>query len=139
MPYTWVNPERFMQCDGVVVYHSYKDNFSNGIQTFWYTTDIHEDSEYAFDVRDLPGYDATKDIGDRKHHRDVISAAVSQGLIKTPDEKNGKGNNQPTEGGSHWDEDPDYPVEEWKCEVDNDDTRQSYKEWVQSKKEGANT
>ena len=31
---------------------------------------------------------------------------------------------------SHWDNHPDYPVEDWKYEVENDDTRQSYREWV---------
>lgn len=35
---------------------------------------------------------------------------------------------------SHWDEDPDYPVADWKYEVANDDTRQSYREWVESRK-----
>lgn len=34
------------------------------------------------------------------------------------------------EAESHWDEHPDHPVEDWKSEVANDDTRQSYKEWV---------
>jgi hypothetical protein len=33
---------------------------------------------------------------------------------------------------SHWDEHPDYPVEQWKYEVDEDNTRQSYIEWVNS-------
>ena len=39
---------------------------------------------------------------------------------------------------SHWDIHPDYPVEDWKYEIANDDTRQSYKEWVESKIEAAN-
>ena len=34
------------------------------------------------------------------------------------------------EPASHWDNHPDFPVEDWKAEVSNDDTRQSYIEWV---------
>lgn len=36
---------------------------------------------------------------------------------------------------SHWDEDPDFPAADWKYEVANDDTRQSYREWVASQRE----
>lgn len=36
---------------------------------------------------------------------------------------------------SHWDEDETYPVADWKTEVENDDTRQSYAEWVGSQRE----
>jgi hypothetical protein len=36
---------------------------------------------------------------------------------------------------SHWAENATYPVEDWKYEVANDDTRQSYAEWVTSKRE----
>lgn len=35
---------------------------------------------------------------------------------------------------SHWDEDPKHPVEEWKYEVSNDDTRLGYKDWVAHRK-----
>ena len=38
---------------------------------------------------------------------------------------------------SHWDEHPDYPVEDWKYEVANDDTRRGYREWVESQIEQA--
>lgn len=33
---------------------------------------------------------------------------------------------------SHWDEHPDYPCIEWQQEVGDDNTRQSYIEWVNS-------
>jgi hypothetical protein len=36
---------------------------------------------------------------------------------------------------SHWDEDPNWPVSDWKYEVENDDTRQGYHAWVESQKE----
>ncbi len=31
---------------------------------------------------------------------------------------------------SHWDENPDWPVEDWQIEVANDDTRLGYLDWV---------
>lgn len=36
---------------------------------------------------------------------------------------------------SHWDEDDDFPVCDWQVEVSNDDTRQSYADWVVSQRE----
>jgi len=38
---------------------------------------------------------------------------------------------------SHWDNDPDFPVEDWQSEVSNDDTRLGYREWVAHQKEEA--
>ena len=38
-------------------------------------------------------------------------------------------------GGSVWDEDPDYPVDDWQHEVANDDTRLGYWPWVEDQKE----
>ena len=34
-----------------------------------------------------------------------------------------------------WAEDPDYPVEQWKYEVENDDTRRGYWDWVEAQRE----
>lgn len=36
---------------------------------------------------------------------------------------------------SHWEENPDYPVADWRLEVQNDDTRLGYLEWVEHRKE----
>lgn len=36
-------------------------------------------------------------------------------------------------GESVWDEHPDFPVSDWKYEVENDDIRIGYREWVDSK------
>lgn len=38
---------------------------------------------------------------------------------------------------SAWSVEPDYPVEDWQYEVQNDDTRLGYGEWVEAKKEAA--
>lgn len=36
---------------------------------------------------------------------------------------------------SHWEDDPDHPVEDWRYEVGNNDTRLGYREWIQHRKE----
>jgi len=35
----------------------------------------------------------------------------------------------------YWGEDPDYPLEDWRYEVANNDTRLGYWEWVAAEKE----
>jgi hypothetical protein len=39
------------------------------------------------------------------------------------------------ESSSHWEVHPDHPVEDWKDEVANDDTRLGYQEWVENRLE----
>lgn len=36
----------------------------------------------------------------------------------------------------YWDDHPDYPGADWRHEVENGDTRQSYQEWVVTQREG---
>ena len=36
---------------------------------------------------------------------------------------------------SHWDDDPDYPIEDWQYEVVTRETRQGYAEWCASQRE----
>ena len=38
---------------------------------------------------------------------------------------------------SIWDNDPDFPVTDWRYEVANDDTRLGYAEWVAAQKASA--
>lgn len=38
---------------------------------------------------------------------------------------------------SHWDNDPEHPVEDWRYEVANDDTRLGYQEWIAHRKADA--
>lgn len=40
--------------------------------------------------------------------------------------------NLPLWAGHYWAEHPDYPVADWQAEIANDDTRQSYFQWVAS-------
>jgi len=39
---------------------------------------------------------------------------------------------------SIWEDDPEYPVEDWQCEVAEDSTRLGYWAWVDSAREQAN-
>lgn len=34
-----------------------------------------------------------------------------------------------------WADDPDYPADDWKAEVSNDDTRLGYWQWVEAQRE----
>jgi hypothetical protein len=43
--------------------------------------------------------------------------------------------NLPYEPGHYWDNDPDWPVEDWQLEVANGDTRRSYWEWVETQRQ----
>jgi hypothetical protein len=38
---------------------------------------------------------------------------------------------------SHWDEDSEFPVADWRYEIANDDTRLGYREWVEHQRECA--
>lgn len=53
MPHQWVEPELFIEHRGVSVYRTYKDQDIEMPKIYWYTTDITEEREYEFDVRDL--------------------------------------------------------------------------------------
>ena len=55
MPYItqWVDPEVFLEHEGVKIFHTYKDDdWANGPMTYWYSTSDN-DGENQFDVRDL--------------------------------------------------------------------------------------
>lgn len=40
-----------------------------------------------------------------------------------------------TNTSSHWEEDPDWPVDDWRNLVANDDTRLGYRDWVSAQRE----
>lgn len=42
-----------------------------------------------------------------------------------------------SESHSHWDEHPEFLVEDWLYEVNNGDTRQGYGDWVDARIEAA--
>lgn len=42
---------------------------------------------------------------------------------------------EPPEEKSSWDEDSEYPMEDWKYEVDNGETLLGYQDWVKDRRE----
>jgi hypothetical protein len=84
MPYQWVEPELFLEFEGVAVYHCYDDN--GRVSYYWYTTDPSDDNcDFAkpdsaqFDVRDLPNLGL--DVKDFENHAAIIRHAIQVGLI----------------------------------------------------------
>ena len=56
MPYktVWVEPEVFLEHNGVTVYHTYRDDdIEQGANWFWFRLDQEEDDEGKFDIRDV--------------------------------------------------------------------------------------
>lgn len=68
-------------------------------------------------ILDYRGVDITR-ISDIISHPDVAFAAEIEKLMK--------------QYGGRWGEHPDYPVDDWREEVANNDTRLGYWEWVES-------
>jgi hypothetical protein len=97
----WVAPEVFLEHEGVVVYHSYKDNDMGSRMTYWYTTNPEHCEEiggevdpYEFDVRDLTvdARDAPRQVVDAlapplpelEQIADTIRRAIHAGIIRVP-------------------------------------------------------
>lgn len=68
MPYVWVEPETFLEHNGVTIYHVYRNDNINDVRCYWYTVDITENT--AFDIRDLPEYDGALS------HEEVFKRAI---------------------------------------------------------------
>jgi hypothetical protein len=84
MPYEWVDPELFLEHEGVAVYHCYDDD--NIVSTYWYTTEITdcnvdapELEGFQFDARELPNLGL--DANDPKNHPAIIQNAIQEGII----------------------------------------------------------
>jgi len=85
MPYEWVDPELFLEHEGVAVYHCYDDG--DMVSSYWYTTDPSDcnykfpeiGSKAQFDVRDLP--DLGLAVDEPTNHALIIEHAIEEGLI----------------------------------------------------------
>lgn len=84
MPYQWIDPDLFLEHNGVAVYHCYDD--SDSMTWYWYTTnpaDCQVDEpitgESQFDIRDLS--QAGLNMDDREQHRLIITQAIEAGRI----------------------------------------------------------
>jgi hypothetical protein len=84
MPYRWIEPELFLEHQGVAVYHCY-DGDGNACY-YWYTTDPNDDDwtwsepdSAQFDIRTLP--DLGLDVRDFENHAAIIRHAIEADLI----------------------------------------------------------
>jgi hypothetical protein len=75
MPSGYIEPDVFLEHNGVTVYHTYKDDwYENGPLTYWFTLDESGDD---FDIRDLDNY------ADAPTDEDVIKDAIDAGYFDT--------------------------------------------------------
>lgn len=79
----WRNPERFLRYKKITIFHAYKDEYCDTPLEFWYSTCAlaAPDSDYEFDVRDLPGFVA-REPKDPLEHKKVIRRAIDSGLLR---------------------------------------------------------
>ena len=87
MPYGYIEPETFMEHNGVVIYHAYKDGNADQRLTYWFSASCNEDSYFEFDVRELPGgselpADHAPPFEDEVKR--LICNALDAGLIELP-------------------------------------------------------
>lgn len=78
MPLIWVEPELYLEHQGVKIYRTYKNDNQNDPYQCYYTTDVTED-EPAFDIRDLSTFGVLREYGD------IIRSAIEIGEIKMPE------------------------------------------------------
>ena len=77
MPFKYVKPEVFMTYGKKKIYYTYQDEQFNDRSEYWYTTDVHEDEEFQFDIRTLE----TK-VGAGLTQREIIRWAIDKNLIQ---------------------------------------------------------
>lgn len=112
MPYKteWIDPELFLEHEGVKIFHTYKDcDWANHILTYWYTTNEDDSNEVCqFDVRGIrlhvfdpmtapdseittiplnkiPAYREMKATSARDENdiiAEIVRKAIEQGLLK---------------------------------------------------------
>ncbi len=84
MPYSWVEPEKFIEHNGVAVYHTYDDDFASNLRFYLYTTDVCERPEFEFDVRELKtGLTIDRD-NFHESIRAILRKAIEMNLLKIP-------------------------------------------------------
>jgi hypothetical protein len=95
--------------------------------------EIHRDlnsTATVFDVYDEEGNYTCVDLLEIEENRMGQTAGGRQDLIET--HKQGKA---ATAKISHWEDDPEFPSEDWKHEVASGDTRLGYHEWLENQRE----
>lgn len=74
--YVYVPPEVFLEHEGIIVYHCYKDGDFERILRYWYTLDPEEEPNNEFDIRDLSNYN------EEQTHKEIIMKAIENKEIK---------------------------------------------------------
>lgn len=86
MPMIWIEPEVYLQHNGVTVYRAYKDADGERPLDNWFTT-AQDDPDYEFDVRDLPDVkDEPLGTGEdfQRTTQARICAALDAGILPLP-------------------------------------------------------
>ena len=92
MPMKYVEPEVYLVHNGITIYHTYGDSFTDR-KEYWFSTDHDEDNEeYHFDVRDMfhriykykvPRLDDV-DNSEFPSIEDVVKESIDNGLLRIP-------------------------------------------------------
>lgn len=77
MPYIYQEPEIAFEYNGVTVYYTPRDEYSEVLSEYWYCTDPRDgfSGPTLFDIRDLDEY--KKGLG----FRDILREAIENGSI----------------------------------------------------------
>ena len=84
MPLKQVPPDEFLTHLGISVYHAYNDGMQDDPMRYWYVTDINEDDEFEFDIRDLDPPDSSPE----DDHKKIIKHAIQEKKLKLPENIN---------------------------------------------------
>ena len=83
-------PEVFLEHEGTRIYHHYKNGDLDERLNHWFNTDFNEDEDYAFDVRDLKGWEGgsvDKNNAAPADQKKVICIAIENGELVFPEEE----------------------------------------------------
>ena len=87
MPYKteWVEPELFLEHNGVKIWRSYKENDLESPLFYWFVTNIMDTDEHAFDVRELPEWPQVEDNDELVRVQATLRAAIESGRLTNSD------------------------------------------------------
>ena len=84
-------PEVFLEHEGKKIYHHYKNGDLDERLNHWFNTDYYENEDYAFDVRDLKGWEGgneeNKSNATPADQKKVIRTAIDNKELEFPEEE----------------------------------------------------
>jgi hypothetical protein len=91
MPYIWTEPEMVVEHNGVKIYNTYQNGQWEYPRSYHFTTDVTEQPENKFDIRDLPEYDKHAEYADgwldTQKATEILIAAIENRHIQAVDEE----------------------------------------------------